>query len=340
MRPPWFLTCCLLAASAWPAGPASSQPAPPPAAPVIPATNDPAELKRLWAEQQETAQWEKGQLLKQVDDLRIELAAKGTLDYRKLAYPSTDGLPIPSYLFKPLTPPAGKVPAVIYVHGSQHGQFNSRTFPRVAELVKRGYIVLAPDYRSSSGYTKEFNDAADYGGKEIDDMLAARDYLAAMPEVDGRRIAIMGQSHGGYNTLMALARYPDKFVAGVDFFGPTDLVWRLTAKPGENGNAEPGDREYFAKMVGKSIDEAPELYRARSPRYIAKDIKPPLLILHGDKDAVVNVQESIWLADALKKAGKKNFSTHIIKDGQHGYPAPQMDEMWNLTFEFLTRVFQ
>ena len=234
----------------------------------------------------------------------------------------------------------GKVPAVVYVHGSQHGQFNSRAYPRIAELVRRGYIVLAPDYRSSSGYTKEFNDAADYGGREIDDMLAARDYLAALPEVDGRRIVIMGQSHGGYNTLMALARYPDKFVAGVDFFGPTDLVWRLSAKPGENSNAEPGDREYFAKMVGKPIDEAPELYRARSPRYIAKDIKPPLLILHGDKDAVVNVQESVWLADSLKKAGKKDFSIHIIKDGQHGYPAPQMDEMWNLTFEFLERVFE
>jgi dipeptidyl aminopeptidase/acylaminoacyl peptidase len=138
---------------------------------------------------------------------------------------------------------------------------------------------------------------------------------------------------------MALARYPDKFVAGVDFFGPTDLVWRLTAKPGENPNAEAGDREYFATMVGKHIDEAPELYRARSPRYIAKDIKAPLLILHGDKDAVVDVQESIWLADALKKAGKKNFSIHVIKDGQHGYPAPQIAEMWRLTFEFLEKAF-
>jgi len=261
------------------------------------------------------------------------------LNYRKLAYASTDGLQIPSYLFKSLTPPAGKVPAIIYAHGNQHGQFNSRTFPRVAELVRRGYVVLAPDYRSSSGYTKAFHDAADYGGKEIDDMLAARDFLASMPEVDPARIVIMGQSHGGYNALMALARYPDKFAGGVDFFGPTDLVWRLSAKPGENPNAEAGDREYFATMVGKGIDEAPELYRARSPRHIAKDIKAPLLILHGDKDAIVSVQESIWLADALKKAGKKNFTFHIMKDGQHGYPPRQMDEAWALTFEFLEKVF-
>jgi len=341
MRPNSLAISCLLVSTFWPGGPVSGQAPPPgmgpPAVPSIPATDDPAELKRLWAAQLEDARWEKGRLEKQVDDLRIELAAKGALDYRKLTYASTDGLQIPAYLFKSLTPPAGRVPAVVYAHGSQHGQFSSRTMPRIAELVRRGYVVLAPDYRSSSGYTKEFNDAADYGGKEIDDMLAARDFLASMNEVDPARIAIMGQSHGGYNTLMALARYPDKFAAGVDFFGPTDLVWRLTVPPEQNRNAEPGDREYFARMVGKSLEEAPELYRARSPRFIAQQIKAPLLILHGDKDSIVNPQESVWMAEALKAAGKKNFEFHIIKDGEHGFPAPQMDEMWRLTFEFLDR---
>ncbi|MEO8224392.1 MAG: alpha/beta fold hydrolase [Gammaproteobacteria bacterium] len=284
--------------------------------------------------------WEAGQAEKRADDLRIETAAKGTLDYQKLAYTSTDGLLIPAYLFKPLARTPGKVAAVIYVHGSQHGQFNSRAFPRVADLVKRGYVVLAPDYRSSSGYTQEFNDSADYGGKEIDDMLAARNYLAARPEVDARRIAILGLSHGGYNTLMALAKWPDQFAAGVDFFGPTDLVWRVTATREENPNAEPGDREYFQRMVGKSLDEAPALYRARSPRFIAEQISAPLLILHGEKDSIVRVQESVWLAEALKNAGKTNFAFHIIKDGEHGYPAPQMDEAWQLAFEFLERMLR
>jgi len=284
--------------------------------------------------------WEDGQAEKRADDLRIETAAKGTVDYRKLTYPSTDGLPIPAYLFTPLTPGPGTRAALIYVHGSQHGQFNSRSLPRVIDLVSRGYVVLAPDYRGSSGYTQAFNDAADYGGKEIDDMLAARNYLASLPEVDFRRIAILGLSHGGYTTLMALARYPDRFAAGVDFFGPTDLVWRLTATPEENPNAEPGDRAYFQRMVGKSLDEAPELYRARSPRFLADQIEAPLLILHGEKDSVVRVQESVWMAEALKNAGKTNFTFHIIKDGEHGYPAAQMDEGWQLAFQFLERVLR
>jgi len=335
------LVITILAVVTGHAGPAVAQ-APsgmgPPAVPAIPATNDAAELKRLWSAQLDAARWEKGRLEKQVDDLRIELFAKGVLDYRKVSYASTDGLAIPAYLFRPLAPPPGRAAAVIVVHGGQHGQFSSRTMPRVAELVRRGHVVLAPDYRSSSGYTREFHDAADYGGREIDDMLAAREYLAALPGVDPARIAILGQSHGGYNTLMALARYPGKFVAGVDFFGPTDLVWRLTAPPGTNGNAESGDREYFAAMVGKTIDEAPELYRARSPRYLARDIKAPLLILHGEKDAIVDVQESLWLAAALEEAGKDNFEIHVIKDGQHGYPAAQMDEAWNLAHAFLEKV--
>jgi dipeptidyl aminopeptidase/acylaminoacyl peptidase len=284
--------------------------------------------------------WEAGQAEKQADDLRIETATRGTLGYQKTTYKSTDGLPIPAYLFKPLAQAPGMHAAIIYVHGSQHGQFSSRSLPRVTDLVNRGYVVLAPDYRSSSGYTQAFHDAADYGGREIDDMLAARHYLTSLPEVDATRIAILGLSHGGYNALMALARYPDRFAAGIDFFGPTDLVWRLTATPEENPNAEPGDREYFERMVGKSLTEAPELYRARSPRFLADQIEAPLLILHGEKDSVVPVQESVWLAKALTNAGKTNFTFHIIKDGEHGYPAAQMDEGWQLAFQFLERVLR
>lgn len=285
-------------------------------------------------------EWEKGRLQKRIDDLRIGLAAQGTLEFRKITYPSADSLPIPAYLFAPLAPAPGKHPAVIYAHGGQHGQFNSKSMNRVMALVGRGWRVIAPDYRSSSGYTREFHDAADYGGREIDDMMAARDYLATLPGVDPRRIAILGLSHGGYNTLMALARAPGTFAAGVDFFGPTDLLWRLTAGPGENPNAEPGDREYFARMVGKTVEEAPALYRDRSPRFLADRIRDPLLILHGEKDSVVRVEESVWLAEALERAGNRNFSFHVIKDGEHGYPAAPMDEAWDLALDFLERVLR
>ncbi|MDP6675375.1 MAG: prolyl oligopeptidase family serine peptidase [Gammaproteobacteria bacterium] len=285
------------------------------------------------------AVWERRRLVKQIDDLRIELLTIGVVNYKKLVYQSVDGLMIPAYLFKPLKPAPNAVPAVIYVHGGQHGRFRPRSMKHVIAMVQRGYVVLAPDYRSSSGYSQEFYEAADYGGKEIDDMLAARDFLITLPEVDAERIAILGLSHGGYNSLMALIRAPGKFSAAVDFFGPTDLLWRLTATPDENPNAEPGDREKFAQMVGKSIDEAPELYRARSPRYLADQIHEPLLILHGDGDGVVLLQESQWLAEALEDAGKQNFAFHIIEGAKHGYPAPVWEKGWQLAFQFLQQVF-
>jgi len=284
------------------------------------------------------AVWERRRLVKQIDDVRIELATSGVLDYTKLTYQSSDGLTIPAYLFTALKPAPGAVPAVIYVHGGQHGRFRPRSLKHVEALVQRGYVVFAPDYRSSSGYSQEFYEAADYGGLEIDDMLAARHFLVTLPEVDAERIAILGLSHGGYNSLMALIRAPGKFSAAVDFFGPTDLVWRVTATPDENPNTEPGDREKFARMIGKSFDEAPELYRARSPRYLADQIREPLLILHGDEDSVVLLQESQWLVTALEEAGKQNFAFHVIKGGKHGYPAPAWEEGWRLALEFLDQV--
>ncbi len=301
--------------------------------------SEPAALGRQLDRLGKDAIWERRNLIRQIDDLRIEQATAGVLDYTKLTYRSSDGLMIPAYLFKALGPVSGPVPAVIYVHGSQHGRFRSRSLGHVQALVQKGYVVFAPDYRGSSGYSQEFYEAADYGDREIDDMLAARDFLAGLPEVDAGRIAILGLSHGGYNTLMALIRAPEKFSAGVDFFGPTDLVWRLTVTPEENPNTEPGDRERFADMIGKSIDEAPELYRARSPRYLADKIHKPLLIMHGDEDTVVLLRESQWLAAALKEAGNRNFAFYVIKGGRHGYPVPVWEEGWQLAFDFLDQVF-
>jgi len=263
--------------------------------------------------------FEKAALKKEIDDLRIELRSRDQVQFRKIMYRSTDGLMIPAYLFEPLTP--GKYPAIIDVHGGQHGTVTSRSLQRTIDWVQSGYVILAPDYRGSSGYSENYYKKADYGGKEIDDMIAAVDYLESLSSVIESRIGIIGGSHGGYNALMAVIRYPDRFRVAVDLFGPTDLVYRLSATPGENANTKPADVEYFASMVGKTIDEAPELYEQRSPRYLADRIKVPLLILHGEKDQVVDVKESLWLIEALEKSSNTQFEFEIIKGANHGFPA-------------------
>jgi len=281
------------------------------------------------------AAFEKKALQKEVDDLRIELRSRDEVNFRKITYRSTDGLMIPAYLFAPLKP--GEYPAIIDVHGGQHGTVTSRSLQRTIDWVQSGYVILAPDYRSSSGYSESYYNKADYGGKEIDDMIAAVDYLESLQSVINGRIGIIGGSHGGYNALMTVIRYPDRLRVAVDLFGPTDLVYRLTATPEENRNTSPGDVAYFASMVGKTIDEAPELYEQRSPRYLADQIKVPLLILHGDKDPVVNVKESLWLVEALEKAGNTQFEFAIIEGANHGWPAALWQPGYERAKAFLDR---
>ena len=269
-----------------------------------------------------TAAFEKKALQKEIDDLRIELRSRDHVRFRKISYRSTDGLMIPAYLYEPLTP--GEYPAIIDVHGGQHGTVTSSPLQRTIDWVQSGYVILAPDYRGSSGYSESYYNKADYGGKEINDMIAAVDYLESLPTVIEGRIGIIGGSHGGYNALMTVIRYPGRMGAAVDLFGPTDLVYRLTATPEENANTSAGDVAYFATMVGKSIDEAPELYEQRSPRYLADQIKTPLLIFHGDKDPVVNVKESLWLVEELEKSGNTQFEFAVIEGANHGWPT----ELW------------
>ena len=143
--------------------------------------------------QNRTAAFEKKALQKEIDDLRIELRSLDQVRFRKISYHSTDGLMIPAYLFEPLTP--GKYPAIIEVHGGQHGTVTSRSLQRTIAWVRSGYIILAPDYRGSSGYSESYYNKADYGGKEIDDMVAAVDYLESLPSVIEGRIGIIGGSH-------------------------------------------------------------------------------------------------------------------------------------------------
>lgn len=285
-----------------------------------------------------SAEFREARLLKEIDDLRIERRSNGKVQYSKVSYRSTDGLSIPAYLFVPKQ--AGSYPAIVYVHGGQHGTFRSRSLARIIDWVQSGYVILAPDYRSSSGYSEEFYNKADYGGKEIDDMVAAVDYLETLPTVSRGNIGIIGGSHGGYNALMAVIRYPDRFKVVVDIFGPTDLVYRLKSTPEQNTNTDAGDVGYFEKMVGGTVDEVPHLYEQRSPRYLADQIKVPLLILHGDKDQIVNVQESLWLIEALEKAGNTQFEYEIIEGANHGWPRP----LWKLGYQrakaFMDRYLQ
>ena len=144
---------------------------------------------------------------------------KGVIDFKKVTYRSSVGdMDIPAYLFQPLQKRGAKGhAAMIWVHGGVHGNWGITMFPFVKEAVERGYVVIAPDYRGSTGYGEAHHQAIDYGGYEVDDTMSAAQYLKTLPHVDPDRVGMMGWSHGGYITLLSVFRdkHPIKAAAAI-----------------------------------------------------------------------------------------------------------------------------
>ena len=134
-----------------------------------------------------------------------------------------------TYLFTPKGfGDAGKLPLLVLPHGGVHADFTTYYAHIVRELVAQGYIVVAPEYRGSTGYGRGMYEDIDYGGLEVADALAARDWAVENhPRVDSDRVGILGWSHGGLITLFSLFRYPDSYACGFAGVPVSDLVQRM-----------------------------------------------------------------------------------------------------------------
>jgi dipeptidyl aminopeptidase/acylaminoacyl peptidase len=209
-----------------------------------------------------------------------------------------------------------KHPAIVLPHGGVHGDFGTYHVHLVREMVERGYVVLAPEYRGSTGYGRDMYEAIDYGGLEIGDMVAGRDWaVAELPFIDPKRIAIAGWSHGGLMALLGAFDHPDKFACAYAGVPVSDLLTRL-------GYHERSYTEEFAAKyhIGKPPLEAVDEYRKRSPIWNVHKLKIPLMITSSTNDRDVNVVEVEELIVHLKAAGK-TFESKIYKDapGGHGF---------------------
>jgi len=207
-----------------------------------------------------------------------------------------------------------KAPLIVLVHGGIHANFDSNYAHIMRELMEQGYIVAAPEYRGSTGFGREFYRQIDYGGAEIDDTHAVRDWAVAnLPQVDRNRVGIIGWSHGGYHALLNIARWPKDYQAAYAGVPVSDLVMRMGYK-GTEYNRE------FASFIGKEAADNPMEYRKRSPVFYAKQIETPLLIHTNTNDEDVNVMEVEHLIAALKAAGK-NFEYKIYENapGAHHF---------------------
>ncbi len=211
-------------------------------------------------------------------------------------------------------------PLLMLPHGGVHGDFDTYYVHIVRELMTEGYVVVAPEYRGSTGYGKGYREAIDYGGLEVDDVVAARDWaLGTMAFLDPERVGILGWSHGGLISLMAVFDHPEKFRVAYAGVPVSDLVARM-------GYQTQDYRDLYSAEhhIGQTANENVEEYRRRSPAWNAAKLETPLLIHTNTNDRDVHVLEVEHLIESLKAAGK-DFEYKIYDDVPGGHSFNRMD---------------
>jgi dipeptidyl aminopeptidase/acylaminoacyl peptidase len=229
-------------------------------------------------------------------------------------FPSRDGKwQISAFVYVPHNAPRDHThPAIVYVHGGPQSQ-TINNFNRVVQyLANQGYLVIAPNYRGSSGYGKEFMDADrfDMGGGDLQDVLAAADWIQQTGYVDAKKLVIMGGSYGGYMSMMALTKAPEVWAAGVPI---VPFVNWFT----EVQNEDPLLREYDLATMGDPVKNK-ALWEDRSPINFVDRIKAPVLLLAGGNDPRCPKSEAQQVADAIKKRGG-SVELKIYENEGHGF---------------------
>lgn len=233
--------------------------------------------------------------------------------------PNTDvELEIPTYAFFPGDSSsdddtASSRPAIVLVHGGIHDNFSTKYVSVVRELLDEGYVVVSPEYRGSTGYGREHYEAIDYGGHEIADTLAARNWAADRAEVDDERIGVVGWSHGGLHALLSVFRYPDSYAVAYAGAPVSDLLERWKYKD------EGYHRLYTANYhLGTTPDADPDRYRKRSPAHQAVATGTPLRIHATTNDGDVHHSEVESLVESLRDVGAE-FEYECYDDAPGGH---------------------
>ena len=202
--------------------------------------------------------------------------------------------------------------AIVYPHGGPQWEHVNSWFPSLQYYTSHGYIVIAPNFRGSTGFGREFMESLrkDAGGGDLKDLVAAVDYLKSTGYVDPSRIAITGGSWGGYLTLMALTKYPEIWAAGVSI---VPLANWFTAHENEDPVLQKNDEW----LMGDPVEDR-DLWRDRSPLFFADRIKAPLLLLAGRNDIRCPIKETEQMAEAARKNGV-TVEIKIYENEGHGF---------------------
>jgi dipeptidyl aminopeptidase/acylaminoacyl peptidase len=285
--------------------------------------------------------------------------SRGVMEFTKIKYRSKAGdMDVPAYLFAPLNKRGARGhAAMVWVHGGVHGDWSQVMFPFVKEAVQKGYVIVAPDYRGSNGYGAAHYNAIDYGGKEVDDVMGAYDYLTTLPYVDGDRVAVMGWSHGGFIAAHLVIRETTPFKAAAAIVPVTNLVFRL-------GYKGPGYQRSFStqQSLRGLPHEKREEYIKRSPLYQVEKLNVPILVHVATNDTDVDYvedQQMVWKLRALKPdlaetkvyvdpapwggSGGHAFSRRVDPNTLERVDSPAQIDSWNRTwvfFEWILRPYE
>jgi dipeptidyl aminopeptidase/acylaminoacyl peptidase len=242
-----------------------------------------------------------------------------------VTFQAADGQTVRAQLFQPQrdTPSPmtslanGRRPAVIFTHGGPIRQmllgwhprgYYARTYAMNQYLASRGYVVLSINYRLGVGYGRAFREAPKggrLGASELADVIAGARWLADRPDVADERIGLWGGSYGGYLTAMAMVKHPTLFGAGVDIHGVHDWNAPFSAfAPTVVNRGEP--------------DSVMAIGRASSPVCCVKELRAPLLLIHGDDDRNVAFSETVTFVKLLREAGKP-VETLVFPDEVHDF---------------------
>ena len=206
----------------------------------------------------------------------------------------------------------GKYPAIVYIHGGPASQ-SVNSFSRFAQyMVNQGYVVIAPNYRGSTGYGKSFYESnrGDPGGGDLQDNLAAAEWIKKSGFVDPKKLIAMGGSYGGYMTMMAVTKAPELWAAGVAI---VPFVNWFTEIANEDPLLQQFDHAWWGDPVKNKA-----MYEDRSPINFVDHIKAPLLLLAGGNDPRCPKNEAQQVADAVKKRGG-SVQLKIYENEGHGF---------------------
>jgi len=251
---------------------------------------------------------------------RPDIPIKSLAPMKSIKYKSSDGLEIPAYLVLPKGVPAKNLPMVAFPHGGPWGRdyWGYNSFAQF--LANRGYAVLMPNFRASTGYGKKFLDAGNkqWGDKMQDDITWGIKYLISEGIVDAKHVGIMGGSYGGYATLAGVAFTPDLYAAAVSIVGPSNLITLLNSIP---PYWESIRKLFYLRMGDPTTDEGKAQLTRQSPLTSVDKIKTPLFVAQGANDPRVNKAESEQIVNALRK---RNFPVEYIlaPDEGHGFARP------------------